>query len=471
LLRFNARFESGNLHSAYVLGPDTYHVLMEYDPNSSRTCQWFYFQVTNVRSDAKYQFHISGFSKLGSVFCSGSKIFMYSRKAATRSNTSWFRAGDSYAYAVTKHGDGDRRASLQFQFRFSFDGDVVYLSYAIPYRYSDLLADIARWATRSPPLFTHRTLCQTAAGRDCPVLTISSRAAHTSKPAVFVTARIHPGESPSSIVLCGLVDFLLSSQPVARYLVDHFVFLIVPMMCIDGVVEGLYRCSLSGCDLNRVWNDPDPIVHPVVYHAKALMMETARSQKIEAYIDFHSHSCQHGTFAFGCPNDDKPHLINAEKVFPRILSMLSDIFSWPKCLFSYPDERKSASRIVVRTELDIVNAFTIETSFAGAAGGPLAGTLYDERLWREFGGKVGQALYHYFGRNVSLLKTIALDDIARGGDKEGDAPRQKWGKGRPDLDLAAYAQNRARVDAIVKKQAMLVRRAVVPRVVKIKVKT
>jgi hypothetical protein len=140
-------------------------------------------------------------------------------------------------------------------------------------------------------------------------------------------------------------------------------------------------------------------------------------------------------------------------------------------VFSYPNERKSASRIVVRRELDIINTFTIETSFAGAIGGPLGGTLYDERLWREFGAKVGEALYHYFCRNVSPLRTVALEDIARGGNKERDAAPPRWGNGRPELDLAAYTQNRARIDAVVKKQAMLVRKALVPHVVKMKVKT
>ena len=34
---------------------------------------------------------------------------------------------------------------------------------------------------------------------------------------------------------------------------DHFVFKIVPMLNPDGVVNGNYRCSLSGQDLNRQW--------------------------------------------------------------------------------------------------------------------------------------------------------------------------------------------------------------------------
>jgi hypothetical protein len=264
-----------------------------------------------------------------------------------------------------------------------------------------------------------------------------------------------------------MIDFLLGPQPIARYLVDHFVFYIVPMMCIDGVVEGFYRCSLGGYDLNRVWHDPNPIDHPIVYHVKSLMREVACDRKIEAYIDFHGHSCQHGTFAFGCPNDNSPELLHAEKIFPKMLSIISDVFCWPKCVFSYPDERKSASRIVVRKEMNVVNAFTIETSFGGVAGGPAAGTLHDERIWNDFGGKVAEGLYHLVGKNVSLMRLIVQGDLLKeAGNTRPESQPAKWTN-----PTRGYTQNKARPGAVVRKQTILVRKAVVPRVVKLKVST
>ena len=33
------------------------------------------------------------------------------------------------------------------------------------------------------------------------------------------------------------------------------------MVNIDGVVNGNYRCNLSGIDLNRVWNNPIKETH------------------------------------------------------------------------------------------------------------------------------------------------------------------------------------------------------------------
>jgi murein tripeptide amidase MpaA len=49
----------------------------------------------------------------------------------------------------------------------------------------------------------------------------------------------------------GILDYLVGDTEGARYLRNHFVFKIVPMLNPDGVFVGNYRCSLSGLDLNR----------------------------------------------------------------------------------------------------------------------------------------------------------------------------------------------------------------------------
>lgn len=44
------------------------------------------------------------------------------------------------------------------------------------------------------------------------------------KRVVVVSARIHPGETPASFIVHGLVDFLTSQDPRAQLLRDHVVF-------------------------------------------------------------------------------------------------------------------------------------------------------------------------------------------------------------------------------------------------------
>jgi cytosolic carboxypeptidase protein 2/3 len=63
--------------------------------------------------------------------------------------------------------------------------------------------------------------------------------------AVVITSRVHPGESNSSFIMQGILDYLVSDDDGARYLRNNFVFKIVPMLNPDGVIVGNYRCSLS----------------------------------------------------------------------------------------------------------------------------------------------------------------------------------------------------------------------------------
>lgn len=88
---------------------------------------------------------------------------------------------------------------------------------------------------------------------------------------VVITGRVHPGESNSSWMMQGAIDFLTSDHKHAKvcscmhmmcmcvlccsqYLRSHYVFKVVPMLNPDGVVVGNYRCSLVGVDLNRVFH-------------------------------------------------------------------------------------------------------------------------------------------------------------------------------------------------------------------------
>ena len=77
-----------------------------------------------------------------------------------------------------------------------------------------------------------------------------------AKKGVFISARVHPGESNSSWMMKGIVEFLVSNAPEARALRENFVFKLVPMINVDGVINGNYRCSLSGQDLNRRYKNP-----------------------------------------------------------------------------------------------------------------------------------------------------------------------------------------------------------------------
>ena len=123
------------------------------------------------------------------------------------------------------------------------------------------------------------------------------------KPYIFLTARVHPGESNSSWLMEGSILNLLSES--AKSLRQRYVFKIVPMLNPDGVINGSSRCGLNGQDLNRMWKNPHPEKHPTIYHTKALF-EFVKSVIEPKFNNSYPKSVIESKFSSGYPNMDSP---------------------------------------------------------------------------------------------------------------------------------------------------------------------
>ena len=97
--------------------------------------------------------------------------------------------------------------------------------------------------------------------------------------AIIITGRVHPGESNSSFIVQGILDFLIGDSPIAVELRNKYVFKVIPMLNPDGVIVGNYRCSLSGQDLNRQWIGATARVFPEIYYTKQMFKKTLESRK------------------------------------------------------------------------------------------------------------------------------------------------------------------------------------------------
>jgi len=73
------------------------------------------------------------------------------------------------------------------------------------------------------------------------------------------------------------------------------------MLNPDGVSRGYWRFDTLGINLNRMYQDPEPDVHPTIFHAKqAIIAEhTKKENNIKLYVDFHAHCTKRGAFIFG----------------------------------------------------------------------------------------------------------------------------------------------------------------------------
>ena len=113
---------------------------------------------------------------------------------------------------------------------------------------------------------------------------------HLKKKGVVISARVHPGEPQSSWVVQGLIEFLISSDPIAINLRKHYIFKIIPMLNPDGVIYGNYRWSLLGFDLNRRWDHPSKYFDPTIYYTKRMIKVFQEEREIKLFWDLHGHS-------------------------------------------------------------------------------------------------------------------------------------------------------------------------------------
>jgi len=75
----------------------------------------------------------------------------------------------------------------------------------------------------------------------------------TDKNRILLHARTHPAETPSSFLLEGMINFLLSGSQEASEILSHFEFYIFPMQNVDGVIAGNYRSTPLSQNLEVMW--------------------------------------------------------------------------------------------------------------------------------------------------------------------------------------------------------------------------
>jgi hypothetical protein len=91
---------------------------------------------------------------------------------------------------------------------------VTYFAHSAPYTFTMLDKFLLRISNSNEGrlLCKRKTLTESLGGNYVDMLTITNFTLKKEKRVVFVTSRVHPGETPSSFVCEGLIRHLLSSS-------------------------------------------------------------------------------------------------------------------------------------------------------------------------------------------------------------------------------------------------------------------
>ncbi|XP_065651661.1 cytosolic carboxypeptidase 1 isoform X4 [Hydra vulgaris] len=408
-LIFESRFESGNLRKAIQVRSYEYDLLLNADINTSGHHQWFYFQISNMEPNVSYRFNIINCEKANSQFNFGMQPLLYSMRLSQRGQ-GWIRAGTNICYYknfyVKDLSSHKHYHTATFTISFPHAKDTCYLAYHYPYTYSLLKNHLQHIKDfLSPSIFyCQQVLCSSLAGNKVPLVTITSKEIdEKEKVYVFLTARVHPGETNSSWIMKGILDFLTSNSEEACSLRSAVVFKIVPMLNPDGVINGCHRCSLSGQDLNRKWKQPDAVLHPSIYHTKSFLKYLASiDKKPEIFVDFHGHSRKKNIFMYGCRDVSLSESLSSLQLnskcsnsmchdielLPKILSQETPCFSLSQCNFLVDKSKESTARVVCYSEIGIRKSYTMESTYCGMDQGTYKGhhigTDRLERMGRDF---------------------------------------------------------------------------------------
>ena len=417
-LTFDSKFECGNLHKAVKISDYEYMLYVHSDTNTNDQNHWYYYSVVNPRKTS-ITFKITNLLKKDLLYLSGMKPCVYSTQSFERNGVAWTRDGYNVTY-VENEGDlkglrfiGSKKYyTLSFTYDFKYEADLVYFAYAVPYSYTQLDLYLNDIVNRHPNYTRVDPLCKTLGGNICKMLTIthsikdyfpfeqesqewsvssnSRRLAkiksikkesqdkklgsykaskHQHKKAVVLTARVHSGETVSSYMMKGAIDYLISSTRSSRLLRKNFVFKIIPMLNPDGCKYGNYRCSLLGIDLNRRWNQPNKSLHPTIYFTKKMVETLSEKHEIVLMCDMHGHTKKRNVFMYGCGvRSFEPSIVRRNvmaRVVPYLMSLRNKFFSFKDSHFRMESDRKATARVVLWDNFNISHCYTLEASFYG----------------------------------------------------------------------------------------------------------
>uniref|UniRef100_A0A3Q2ZX87 Cytosolic carboxypeptidase-like protein 5 n=1 Tax=Kryptolebias marmoratus TaxID=37003 RepID=A0A3Q2ZX87_KRYMA len=264
---------------------------------------WFYFSVRGALPGKLLKINVMNMNNQRKLYSQGMAPLVRTLPGKTR----WERIRDRPTTKIV-----DNQFILTFTHRLlEVRGATAYFSFCFPFSYAEcqemlqhiFLKSIKKLCHCLPSgsapgtVYYHRELlCHSLDGNRVDLLTVTNCSGmqderearlpklfsdtNTPRPhrfsgkrVFFLSSRVHPGETPSSFVFNGFLNFILRrDDPRAHMLRNMFVFKLIPMLNPDGVVRGHYRTDSRGVNLNRQYLNPSPELHPSIYAAKTLLL-------------------------------------------------------------------------------------------------------------------------------------------------------------------------------------------------------
>lgn len=284
-IKFDADFPSGNLNTVTTTDSTEWTVTTVSDVGG----RWFYFRISGVEGK-----------------------FIKVRIPSTDVNRPMYSYDDKTYQRFTQ------AESPQINlFQKTFEEDTVFVAYYTPYNYSYLLERIDEWSESS--FVKVDTLGFT--DRNIPIheITVTDfNIPSNEKFHIWIHARTHPGETPSSWHFDGIVQKLLDSDDVIAYYRQNTVFHLIPFTNPDGVYYGRSRTNYDGVDVEREWDKPDNQTCTEAVILKQRMTEINSQNVLSVFLNLHSQAASYCTFWIHTAGTTSPLFYQHEYQFSNL---------------------------------------------------------------------------------------------------------------------------------------------------------
>ncbi|KRX03220.1 hypothetical protein PPERSA_09280 [Pseudocohnilembus persalinus] len=284
-IKFDSIYDGGNLDAVIQLKEGEYDLFLRPDTNSKGFQNYYNFKIKNGKKGQTIILNICNMCKGKQYYNKGFRPYISSEKSKFRD---WKPGGDNIEYRKLEGSLYNEQMKLEqeyfkltFSYTFEEDYDTIQIASQPAYNYEQLNEFIDFQLKKSfeenkMMVLRKSILAKTQSGIEIPILSITdSNFAQNSKKIVVILGRTCGGESSSSFVIEGLVKYLVQAgSKSVQNLRKNFIFFVVPMVNVEGVVIGNCVCNFIGQDLGKsFFRNAKGANQPVSWGLKSLLVE------------------------------------------------------------------------------------------------------------------------------------------------------------------------------------------------------
>ena len=411
-IKFTSDFNSGNMKQCTQIKEDEYSILISSDCEGKYLLNkisifkiWFYFGVISEK-EKKIKISIDNLNNFYKIFKNGYKICYnildeketpstYQKKYTENEENNWKRLEINYELNLDEKNN---LLSIKFDFDLPKNRYVLF-AFCFPWSYekNEAFLQYIKERVKNKNIYYHdEILTLSKEKRKIHLLTITSKnniilnkkeqtlnglfpdknrcnLIMHDKYIIFITARVHPGETPGTLTFNGILKLLTDiNNPINKILLDNFIFKLIPIINVDGVSNGYFRLNTEGYNLNRCYLGPSPKINPENYAITKLFYFYSTNYKIRYYFDLHADMNTRGVYTFG--NALKIFENHVENVlFSFLFKINSNHVDFSHCIFTQKSMgskakndtagKEATSRVQFYQKTGLIHTYTIESTY------------------------------------------------------------------------------------------------------------